>query len=193
MMSQQKNSINLFKQIIIRNKSTKIEKLAVTPNKYNSKSSGFNIKPVLPNGLFYHPAPSAPTPLITPKTFLPNEDIRKTDDLYFNSEDYKSKIQDNLTNMPIISKFRNPKSYHMTKEQIEELQILRNEGKLSRKELCEKYKISDYFLSISTDSNPETISKEKLKILNNSSKWNYKTKKARELKEKRKIMWEKDL
>ncbi|GAV28884.1 hypothetical protein PMKS-002362 [Pichia membranifaciens] len=67
--------------------SSGIPKLGTTPNKFNPKSSAFNLRPELPEGLFFHPAPAAPNPEITPKAFLPKSDARAASDLYYPEQD----------------------------------------------------------------------------------------------------------
>ncbi|GMG33762.1 unnamed protein product [Ambrosiozyma monospora] len=162
------------------------KKLPVTPNKYNAKSSAFNLKPVLPEGLFYHPAPAAPTPKLTPKAFLPDSDPRKTSKLYFPEE--TTKIKENLQYMPVLSKAPTPHSYHMTAKDVEELQKLRDQG-VSRSELKKKFKVSNHFISISTRPSQETLKKEKEQLDKVVKKWSKGTRAARELREKEKVNW----
>ncbi|QPG76118.1 hypothetical protein FOA43_003504 [Brettanomyces nanus] len=166
------------------------EKLSAVPNKYNSKSSAFNLKPNMSDGLFYQPAPSPLDPKITPKAFLPDTDPRKVSDLYYPEEDRL--IKDNVKYMPIIYKASRAKNYSMTKDDVIELQKMRDAG-ATRKQMKEKFKVSDFFISIATESNPEKIIREKKLLKKQVKRWSAKTSVARKLKEKQKLMWEADL
>lgn len=171
----------------LRFKSTVPPKLATTPNKFNAKSSAFNLTPILPEGLYYHPAPSSLNPEITPKAFLPESDMRKNSPLYYPEE--KSQITENVKYMPIISKCGNPKKYELTAENIADIQKLRNEG-ATRKQIREKYNITDTFISLTTKSNKVV---EEQKLLNKQfKKLSAKTLKAKKLKEIQKLQWERD-
>ncbi|VEU24406.1 DEKNAAC105645 [Brettanomyces naardenensis] len=165
-------------------------KLPNTPNRYNAKSSAFNLKPNMPDGLFYQPSPSPLDPEITPKAFLPQSDPRKVSDSYYPEEEQL--IKKNVQYMPIIYKARTAKKYGLTKEQVGELQSMRERG-ATRKQMKEKFQVSDFFISIATERNPDTIAKEKKVLKKQVKRWSAKTRDARKLKEKKKLMWERDL
>lgn len=170
--------------------SSTIPKLGTTPNKFNAKSSAFNLRPDLPDGLFYHPAPAAPNPEITPKAFLPKSDIRVNSEFYYPEQDRL--ITENIKYMPIISKINIPKNYNFDSKIVEQIQSMRDEGK-SRKQIKETLKVSDNFISLVSKPNPKTQEKQS-KLLNKASKkWSAKTLKARKVKEARKLLWERDL
>ncbi|ODV87124.1 hypothetical protein CANARDRAFT_5678 [[Candida] arabinofermentans NRRL YB-2248] len=184
-----KSSIQSLNLTSIRLNSTKIPpKLPITPNKYNAKSSGFNLKPILPNGLYYHPSPSSLNCEITPKGFLPDLDPRKSSPLYY-PETYKQEI---INYMPIISKARTPINYSMDAESISELQNLRSKG-VSRRELREKFNVSDFFINISTKPSDLTTIKENKKLKKASKRWSLGTRRAKEYKEKLHTLYEKDI
>ncbi|KAI0464594.1 hypothetical protein LJB42_002213 [Komagataella kurtzmanii] len=128
----------------IRRQST-IGNLTTTPNKYNSKSSAFNLKPNLPKGLYHHPAPAIPTPLQTPPVFLPEQDVRKNNNLYKLNF---SIPKENIDEMPLLNETRE-KKYHMSKEDIARMQQLRDQG-YTRKQLKEEFGCSNLFISLST-------------------------------------------
>lgn len=171
-------------------KSTVPKKLATTPNKYNSKSSAFNLKPALPDGLFYHPSPSPMNPEITPKAFLPESDPRKTSDLYYPEEEQL--IKDNIQYMPIIYQGATPKSYKLTKDDVAELQKMRDSG-ATRKQMKEKFPVTDHFINIATDANPETLAAERKQLKRVVKRWSSKKKHARVLREERKLALERGL
>lgn len=170
--------------------SSGIPKLGTTPNKFNPKSSAFNLRPILPDGLFYHPAPAAPNPEITPKAFLPKSDIRATSDLYYPEEQLS--ITNNVKYMPVISKISTPKNYNFDSSIVEKLQSMRDQGK-SRKEIKETLNVTDNFISLVTKPNPETQANQKKILAKSARKWSAKTLKAKKLKEEKKLHWERDL
>ncbi|KAG7810841.1 hypothetical protein KL921_002469 [Ogataea angusta] len=176
---------------LVRFKSSSIPpKLTHVPNKYNAKSSAFNIKPQLPDGLFYHPAPSALDPEVTPKAFLPDNDARKSSELYYPEE--KTRISSNLDNMPVIFKASTPKSYKLSREEIQEIQEMRNRG-VPRREIKAKFKVSDHFINISTTPNPDTVAKHQKKLEQAVRRWDSRTKNAKLIKLKQEVMWKRDM
>lgn len=170
--------------------SSSIPKLGTTPNKFNSKSSAFNLRPNLPEGLFYHPAPAAPSPEITPKAFLPKSDARASSDLYYPEQE--ALVSANVAYMPVISKTSQPKNYKFDASIVEQLQALRDQG-VSRKQIKEKFNVTDHFISLVTKPNPQTQQQQKKLLKKSARKWSAKTLKARTLKEVKKLQWERDL
>lgn len=187
--------INLKQQFVRYNSSSTgsgsgIPKLGTTPNRFNSKSSAFNLKPALPDGLFYHPAPAAPNPEITPKAFLPKSDIRLNSDLYYPEQD--SFITENINHMPVLSQSKSPKNYNLDSSVVDQLQQMRNDG-ATRKQMKEKFNVSDNFISLVTKPNPTTVANQKKILRKSVNKWSTKTLKARKIKEVKKLQWERDL
>lgn len=194
-MFQTRRVINFnFKTKLIRFNSSStnnnIPKLGTTPNKFNPKSSAFNLRPNLPDGLFYHPAPAAPNPEITPKAFLPKSDIRLKSEFYYPEE--QNSIIDNIKYMPIISKSSNPKNYKFDSTIVEKIQSMRDQG-ISRKEIKESLNVTDNFISLVSKPNPETEKNQKKLLIKAAKKWSSKTLKARKIKEIKKLQWERDL
>lgn len=180
-------------RICIRNKSTASKlppKLAYVPNKYNSKSSAFNLKPAMDDGLFYQPAPSPMDPETTPRAFLPDSDPRKKSEVYYPEDD--KMVKQNLKYMPIIYQSRQAKLYNMTKKDVLELQKMRDSG-ATRKQMKEKFKVSDFFISIATNPKPRKLVDESKALHKQSKRWSVKTRNARVLKEKKKQLWERGL
>ncbi|TID14899.1 hypothetical protein CANINC_004570 [Pichia inconspicua] len=170
--------------------NSSIPKLATTPNKYNARSSAFNLKPQLPNGLFFHPAPASLDPEITPKAFLPESDPRKDSPHYFKQHD-SLLAKENIPFMPSVSKISQPKNYNLSPETVKQIQELRDAG-VSRKEIKQKFNVTDNFISLTTTSNSKTISKQVKLLKKTASKWSNKTKAAKKAKELKKIQWEYD-
>ena len=165
-------------------------KLPNVPNKYNSKSSAFNLKPNMPDGLYYQPAPSPMNPEITPKAFLPPEDPRKNSSLYYPEE--QTLIKDNIKYMPPIFEKKQAKKYELTEADVLELQKMRDNG-ATRKQMKEKFHVSDFFINIATERNPKTAKKEAKTLKKVVKRWSKDTKEARILKEKQKLMWQRGL
>ncbi|GME85984.1 unnamed protein product [Ambrosiozyma monospora] len=90
--------------------------------------------------------------------------------------------------MPVLSQAPTPKSYHMTKKDVEQLQKLRDQG-VSRSELKKKFKVSNHFISIATRPCEETTRREKEQLEKVVKKWSKGTRAARELREKEKVNW----
>lgn len=170
--------------------SSGIPKLGTTPNKFNPKSSAFNLRPELPEGLFFHPAPAAPNPEITPKAFLPKSDARAASDLYYPEQD--SLVTANVAYMPVVSKASQPKNYKFDASIVEQLQTLRDQG-VSRKQIREEFGVTDNFISLVTKPNAQTQQQQKKLLKRSARKWSAKTLKARRLKEVKKSHWERDL
>lgn len=179
----------MFSRIFTRLNSS-IPKLATTPNKYNARSSAFNLKPALPDGLFFHPAPASLNPEITPKAFLPKEDVRSSAPEYYPEQ--KSYIGTNLPHMPTITNIKYPKNYKLSSNDIQELQSMRDQG-FTRKEMKQKFHVTDNFISLTTKPNPSTIKKQSKLLKFQSKKWSNKTLAARKARETRKLQWERDL
>jgi hypothetical protein len=177
-------------RFIRHSSSSSIPKLATTPSKYNARSSAFNLKPALPDGLLFHPAPATLNPEITPKAFLPESDIRKASDLYYPGTD--SFITKNLDFMPKISQSNIPKNYNLSEDDIKQLQEMRDSG-ATRKQMKEKFNITDSFISLVTKPNPQTINTQSKLLKAQSKKWSSKTLKARQIREIKKLQWERDL
>jgi len=165
-------------------------KLPNVPNKYNSKSSAFNLKPNMPDGLYYQPAPSPMDPEITPKAFLPSSDPRKSSSLYYPEEE--TLIKSNIKYMLVIFEKKLAKKYGLTKENVLELQKMRDHG-ATRKQMKEKFHVSDFFISIATQRNPKIAHKEEKTLKKVVKRWSRDTKEARILKEKQKLMWQRGL
>ncbi|KAH3671703.1 hypothetical protein OGAPHI_000408 [Ogataea philodendri] len=175
----------------VRFNSTSIpQKLTHVPNKYNAKSSAFNMKPQLPDGIFYHPAPSALDPEITPKAFLPDSDPRKNSVVYYPEESVR--VGAHVKNMPIISKARTPKNYGLSPEQIEQIQEMRNKG-IPRREIRHKFGVSDHFINICSSPNPETVAKYQHKVNKALKRWDERTKIAKLIKLKQEVTWKRDM
>lgn len=179
----------MFPRASIRYNSS-IAKLATTPNKFNAKSSGFNLKPDLPNGLFFHPAPAGLNPEITPKAFLPESDARAKSDLYYPEQD--TLISKNVSYMPIISKTATPKHYNLDSQVVGELQAMRDAG-ATRKQMKEKFNVTDNFISLTTRPNEKTLQRQSKLLKKAAKNWSAKTLKARKARETRKLEWERDL
>lgn len=181
--------MNSLTKTFCRHSST--AKLASTPNKYNAKSSAFNLKPKLPNGLFFHPAPASLNPEITPKAFLPESDIRKTSPDYF--PEHESLLsKENIEYMPSISKTALPKNYSLTPETVQQIQEMRDAG-ASRKQIKDRFNVTDHFISLTTTPNDRTVSQQSKLLKKTASKWSKKTTAARKARELRKLQWEYDL
>ena len=182
--------IHTIKPLAALRHSSSIPKLATTPNKFNSRSSAFNLVPRLPDGLFFHPAPAGLNPEITPSAFLPETDARKTSEVYYPEQ--RSYITANLQHMPVITKIPTPKNYAHTSETVQQLQQMRDEG-ATRMQMKQKFNVTDHFISLTTTPNDSTISKQSKKLKNTARRWSEKTKKARQARELRKLQWERDI
>lgn len=170
-----------------RFKST-IPRIAVTPNKFNPKASAFNAKVQFPEGLHLFPAQAAPSAVRTPNIFLPEEDPRRDNEIYNFEQSY---IKENIGFMPIIDSGNKP-SYHLTAEEIKEMRRLRFEEKYTRKQLKDKFQVSDYFIKISTKMNPQAKAEHVEKILKSKSKWCDGREKASRDRNIRQKMWLRD-
>ncbi|CDK28197.1 unnamed protein product [Kuraishia capsulata CBS 1993] len=160
-------------------------KLATTPNKYNSKSSAFNLKPNLPKGLHYHPAPSLRSPLVTPIPFLPDSDPRKSSAVY--RETLKVEA---VEHMPVIHQLGQEK-YHLSEDDIRQMQQLRNEG-WTRKQLTEKFKCSSYFVGIATTKNEIKAKEFQEQLSNVKSQWSEKNLLRHMNKQKQVELWKRN-
>ncbi|ODV94560.1 hypothetical protein PACTADRAFT_50438 [Pachysolen tannophilus NRRL Y-2460] len=169
--------------------SSAIKELLVTPNRYNQKNSVSNLKPNLPkSGIFFHPTPSAPTPRQTPNAFLPPTDPRKDNELYTRTTANTIPLE----YMPLLNdSSKTTKNYHLTKTDITEMQKLRNEG-WTRKQLKEKFKCSNLFISLATDKNAKVAQREEERLEQVKSKWSEDTKIAKLNKEKKLKKWLRD-
>lgn len=163
-----------------------IKKLGTTPNSFNNKSSAFNLRPDLPQGLFYHPAPATTTPLLTPKIFLPSNDKRKNSSLYLQNLSY---LENNSTNMPKIYQSSNPKNYLHDNKIIEKIQNMRDNG-IPRREIKATFNVSDHFINITTKANSKTIELAKKRLSKTASNWSIKRKNAKIARQLRNIEWE---
>lgn len=179
----------MLSRVFVRFNSS-IPKLATTPNKYNARSSAFNLKPVLPDGLFFHPAPASLNPAITPKAFLPKDDIRANSAEYYPEQ--KSYIATNFSHMPTITNKKYPKNYKLSPNDIQELQSMRDQGK-TRKEMKQKFGVTDNFISLTTTTNPTTVKNQAKLLKFQTKKWSNKTLTARKAREIRKLQWERDI
>lgn len=144
----------------------------------------------MPDGLYYQPAPSPMDPEITPKAFLPSSDPRKSSSLYYPEEE--TLIKSNIKYMPVIFEKKLAKKYGLTKENVLELQKMRDHG-ATRKQMKEKFHVSDFFISIATQRNPKIAHKEEKTLKKVVKRWSRDTKEARILKEKQKLMWQRGL
>lgn len=161
-----------------------MKQLAATVNKFNAKSSGFNLRPILPTGIFKHPAPASTSPMLTPKSFLPKSDQRLT------SENYTPNgIIDSIGVSPLsIFKSPTPKSYALSKDDVFEIQRLRNEG-VPRSKIANQFKISNHFIGVITNKNQETFKSHNESVKKSFSKWNNNKIQAANLKAKRESKW----
>lgn len=163
-----------------------IKKLGTTPNAFNAKSSAFNLRPDLPQGLFFHPAPASTTPELTPKAFLPPQDPRKASPYYL--QDIAT-MEKSFNNMPKVAQTPTPKNYNHDINVIEKIQNMRDNG-IPRREIKATFNVTDHFINMTTNANPETVELARKRLSRTASNWSDKTKKAKIARQIRNLEWE---
>lgn len=93
--------------------------------------------------------------------------------------------------MPSIFKTSLPKNYNLSPETVKQIQEMRDAG-VSRREIKQKFNVTDNFISLTTTANEKTVSKQAKLLKKTASKWSNKTKSAKKAKELKKIQWEYD-
>ncbi|KAF3940574.1 hypothetical protein ABW19_dt0208772 [Dactylella cylindrospora] len=162
----------------------------------------------LPN-IIYNPPAAAPTPLITPKLFLPQDDPRY-------SEPSASAIltsappaaptatsPDGATNVAEGDPKKLPpaltrpyqKTYHLTEKEIKQIQKLRasNPDVWSRRKLAEKFGCSEFFVGMVAPTTEERKAQMKEELNKVKAKWGKVRTFAREERARRRELWSKDL
>lgn len=125
-------------------------------NKYNSKKSAFNFKPVYTPGLVFNPAASIPSARQTPKAFLPPLDPRVNNMNGF----YKSYTDEDLQNMPIIYG-ASKRNYDVSLDVAKEILQLRvnDPQQWTVSKLSKKYSVDpNFIMTITKDMKPKNQS-----------------------------------
>lgn len=163
-----------------------VPKYKQLPNVYNKKSSSYKPKFKQPKGLIYHPPPSAPSSTSeTPNLFLPNEDPRKGLNLGGESID--------IQNAPSLSS-PSPKKYHLTPEDVAEIQRLRSTDPYTntRNFLAEKFNVSPFTISLVSNQSEQRKQDMEGRLTYIKDHWSKNRKEARDDRKKRSVYWYRD-
>lgn len=164
------------------------------PTKYHPTRSANNSNIQLPAGVVHNPPSAAPSPFQTPSAFLPENDPRRQ--IIWNQS--QKDIQEgrvNIENMPALSSESNKKQYHLTAEDIAEIQRLRLEDpeKWTRKALAAKYQCSPFFISMVSKPDASRLAKMNDTLNTIKSEWTQHRKSARRDRARRREFWLKDI
>lgn len=170
----------------IRSYSAKaIPYLSLTPNKFNSARSTWNLKPALPQGLVHNPPASVPNASKTPKAFLPTQDPRST------RLSHKSYTREQVDDMPVVYASSANPDYSVTPEIVSEIQSLRdsNPQEWTVNKLARKFQVSPAFVKVTTSINQ--VRKETLAQQEEAQKqqWPLQKQKARIDRKRRVELW----
>jgi hypothetical protein len=143
------------------------------------------------NHIVYNPPSSAPTPLITPRIFLPKDDPRRQ--LLAGLAPPKPKGEEGEKGEPQPPPLRKPyeKTYHLTPAEIEKMREMRaaDPQKWSRAVLAREFNCSPLFVGIVAEASEERLTKTKQNLENVKANWGVKRAEAREERRKRRKGW----
>lgn len=172
----------------VRRNSTRTVPYETQPrNRYNQKSSSFNLKPVPTQGIVHNPPASAPLVWNTPKSFLPANDPRHK----LPSLKYRTYSSEQLQDMPLIYGISNSRNYDVTPDIVKKLVDLRaaDPNRWTIAKLAREFSINQNVVNVVTGVNEDR--QEKLKTESEETKKNWSQDKAisRENRKKRVQMW----
>lgn len=153
------------------------------PTKYNPVRSAFKQEILLPAGVVYNPAPSAPTALETPAAFLPAAE-RQQRAFTKDANPY------NVATMPAVSPAPQ-RTYHLKPEDVKEIQQLRSSEpfKWTRKALAKKYNVSEFVIGMVSAAPAEHQQEMSSRLTEIKGMWNDKRSRARAHRARRKNFW----
>lgn len=171
----------------------KISQLKSVPNLYNSKSSASNYKGALrakiQPGVYLQTSQASSTGSINsetiPKAFLPKDDPRRR---FVQMLRPRENLQS--TWAPALHQ-KKEKSYHLTPEQVAEIQRLRsgNPEKYTRKVLAQQFGVSPLFISLVSSAPESRVAEMAERLEHIKQSWHPKRVLAREDRKKRKELW----
>ncbi|KAF1360858.1 hypothetical protein EJ07DRAFT_164984 [Lizonia empirigonia] len=146
--------------------------------------------------LIFNPPSSAPSVYHTPLKFLPKDDKRRQ--LYSAALSYSNttalRRQSSPASLPAPVRSPYEKKYHLDEAAIEEIRRLRlgDPDKWTRVKLAEKFGCSQFFVGmvVKVPEKAERVSQEHAEA---REKWGKRRKMAREERERRKVLWGRDL
>jgi Mitochondrial ribosomal protein subunit L20 len=151
------------------------------------------------NTIVFNPPPTPPSPYQTPPLFLPPSDPRRTllAPSYAHDNPYRrtaTAAPSNAVTLPPAINQPTEKKYHLGPAEIEEIRQLRasNPWVWTKKRLAEKFGCSEYFVVMCAQAVPERVDWAKEHLERIKSRWGPKRTKAREEREKRRTLWQRD-
>lgn len=177
----------MIRNIVRRNSTRTIPYETQPRNRYNQKSSGFNLKPVPTQGLVHNPPASAPLVWNTPKTFLPAHDPRhKLPNLK-----YRTYSSEELQDMPLIYGISNSRNYDVTPEIVKRIVELRAEdpNRWTIAKLAREFSINQNVVNVVTGVNKERKGKLNTELEEMKKDWSQNKAISREDRKKRVQMW----
>lgn len=162
------------------------------PTKYHPTRSANNSDIQLPAGVVHNPPSSAPSPFQTPSAFLPANDPRRQIVWNQAQKDVQEGRRD-IANMPALS-VEKEKQYHLTAEDIAEIQKLRLEdpSKWTRKALAAKFQCSPFFISMVSKPDAGRLQEMNSVLETIKSEWTEHRKESRRDRARRREYWLKD-
>ncbi|KAH8688886.1 putative 60S ribosomal protein L20 [Talaromyces proteolyticus] len=138
--------------------------------------------------IIFNPPSSAPTVFHTPSKFLPEGDVRKTLTTPLLSNDI---TPENLASATTKSQ---EKKYHLTKEDVMEIQKLRVQDPVtwSKWKLARRFECSPNFIHMVCQGIPQKYELQKKVLEAVTSRWGAKRRMAREDRQLRKEAWARD-
>lgn len=160
---------------------------SVPRNKFNAKTSAFNLKPNPTQGLVHNPAASAPSLKKTPRPFLPASDPRLT----ALADTFKVYTPEELQDMPLIMGYKAEREYTVDKDTALKIVKLRTEDPdtWTIRKLAQEFGVDRRFVNVVTGSN--TKRQEKVDATKNAQVAGWTTGKVKTADDRRKRvqMW----
>jgi hypothetical protein len=144
------------------------------------------------NQIVFNPPPSAPTPYHTPPIFLPSQDPRRI--LLTPSYAHANPYRANDKELPPAVKPPREKTYHLSKEDIEEMRRLRqsDEWTWTRKRLADKFGCTEFFVGMCVQASHTRMEWAKTNLDRVKQRWGDKRRSARDERTKRRELWGRD-
>ncbi|MCJ1325553.1 hypothetical protein MMC10_002216 [Thelotrema lepadinum] len=180
--------INHTRRVATSRRTTK----ALRPTPWPSAVAGSKyLKSNVPTVVF-NPPPTAPTPYQTPPLFLPPNDNRRS--TLAEAYEYSNPYASGSRPLPPLVEEPRQKTYNVTAEQIAEIRKLRSSDPFTwtRKKLAEKYGCTEFFISLCSPAPQEKLDAEKRKQDEVKSQWGKRRRGAREDRQKRRILIQRD-
>ncbi|PGH12547.1 hypothetical protein AJ79_04168 [Helicocarpus griseus UAMH5409] len=155
--------------------------------------ASFNPPPAnTPDHIVYNPPSSAPSVYHTPTKFLPQDDIRRK---LRASSPAAAQQQPQAERLPLVLRHTSQTKHILDENEIKEMRQLRLQDpmKWSRYELAKRFQCSTHFVMQVCDAGPQkkAIQQQVLEAI--KSRWGKKRTIAREDRQLRKELWERDL